>query len=537
LAILDEGKEAVAVIKDALQSTEAADRVAALWMAGALAEAAKDLLPAIRTRLKDDSRDARLMAVWALGEIDQAGIDAGALAVLEELLKDKVQLRNAPLVFSLLGRLGAKAKSAVPALRALVVEKESDLTLRLKAARVLGSIGPPAREALPALFVLVHDIVLARDLDSAEISDSVLLGKPRAIRIHRLASLGDVDLQRDAEQALQRVRKSAFREIGQLEGVLTEEAALLQQEILSLIARIGPAAVQPACDDLKSERLGTRIRAARVLSRLGPRARAGIPALRAALKDHHLSVAVEAAVALYAITNEGDNLIEVLGRGLDAPGTTALRAAGVLAQIGPAASKAVPSLIKALRSRRGAARREAARALGAIGAEAKPACDGLQERLRDPRTGVRVQAALALQRIESKIDPVPILLAALREADSPAVRRAVIDAFSALGDKAKPLLAYLFPLLEDSHHQVRTAAARLVWKLSKDGRAVLEVLQRSAGNAQVRSSVRVAALKTLGEMGKQARPATAVVAGIMRDPLAPNEVRLQAREALKALGR
>jgi HEAT repeat protein len=60
-----------------------------------------------------------------------------------------------------LGRIGPKAKEAVPALGGLVKGKEEPLAVRSQAAIALGQIGPDAKEAVPALEKALEDRTLA----------------------------------------------------------------------------------------------------------------------------------------------------------------------------------------------------------------------------------------------------------------------------------------------------------------------------------------------------------------------------------------
>jgi HEAT repeat protein len=539
LVRMSEGKQALPAIKKGLESAVAIDRERALWMAGGLGPVARELLPSIRARLTDDHADVRLVAVWALGEVD--ALDKTVLDGLQKQLANPLRLLSRPGpqllsglgVFRLLARLGADARPAVPALRHLL-DKETNLILRLEAARTLGAIGPAAREALPALFRLLRDIDRDRDIDSDEILDALSLNKPGEARMNRLVVVADADLRRDADRALLHLRKSGLGDMTAVDAVLSEAASLLRQEVLSAIARIGPAAVSPASADLRSESAGARRRAATVLVHLGPAAREAVPALRATLQDRNPAVAVEAAAALHAVAGEKDALLDMLIDGLSREDEVPLRAAKVLRQIGPAATRAVPALQKALRHPRGKVREEAARALGAIRPESKQAREALRERLRDPRDRVRVQAALSLRALDATFDPLPVLLAVLRETDSSRSRPSCVKAILSLGKAAKPALPHLHALLADPNDQVRLLTAQALWKLSKDA-SVVDGLAAIAANSRIRSSVRLSALKVLADMGTTARPALPLLHLAIRDATSTTELRQQVHDTLKAI--
>jgi HEAT repeat protein len=195
------------------------------------------------------------------------------------------------------------------------------------------------------------------------------------------------------------------------------------------------------------------------LARLGPVARPAAAALAASLRERRLDGAE--ALALRAI---GAGAAETLGSLLKDTNVDLRRLAViVLAQLGPAARDAVPSLIGALTDadsgvRAGAAhaikeigagagsavpalvanlqvyqaevRRSATLALGHIGPAARPACPLLLECLLDPDEEVRYAAALSLGRIDPHYtEAAPALRDALRDA-SPKVRLAAIDSLS-----------------------------------------------------------------------------------------------------------
>src|SRR3954447_6351230 len=90
-------------------------------------------------------------------------------------------------------------------------------------------------------------------------------------------------------------------------------------------------------DDLNHQDPSARLEAAAALDRMGPRAKAAVPALAGALKDADVHVRKMAALAL------GD--------------------------IGPDAGGAVPALVEALRDESEAVRRRVAVALGEIGVQ------------------------------------------------------------------------------------------------------------------------------------------------------------------------
>lgn len=82
-------------------------------------------------------------------------------------------------------------------------------------------------------------------------------------------------------------------------------------------------------------------------------------------------------------------------------------ALSLLAQMGPEAAPALPTVIKALSHPDGETRYQAALVLDAIGIAAAPAQPALVAALRDTNLMVRNRAARALERIRDATPPSP----------------------------------------------------------------------------------------------------------------------------------
>jgi len=267
-----------------------------------------------------------------------------------------------------LGRIGAKAKDAVPALIATL--GDSDSGVRETAALALGEIGPEAKAAVPALIQALGD----EDEGVREGAAIVLgdIGPEEGVVPVLLQALGDGDSS---------VREAAVGALGKI--------ALEAQEVLPALLKA-----------LQDESLMVRARAAEVLGRVETRSEEVVPALARALEDSSEWVREAAAASL--------------GR------------------IGPAAKAAVPALIQALQDWAPQVRHAAAEALGRIGPEAKAAVPALVQALQDETAGVRRAAARALGEIKPALEEVvPALIQALEDADS-SVREAAFKALEAL---------------------------------------------------------------------------------------------------------
>jgi HEAT repeat protein len=127
---------------------------------------------------------------------------------------------------------------------------------------------------------------------------------------------------------------------------------------------------------------------ARALGRIGPAARAGQPLLLAVLKGKDATYRVEAALALWRISQHASALpalLEVLRSG---EGDAAFRAAMALLEFGSQATPAIPALVEALDSDDPDIRRAAVKMLGTLGRQAvQPITDALTAGEIRPRAG------------------------------------------------------------------------------------------------------------------------------------------------------
>jgi HEAT repeat protein len=282
------------------------------------------------------------------------------------------------------------------------------------------------------------------------------------------------------------------------------------------------------------------------LGRMGPGARAAVPALVEALDTDDRRKAVFVAWALGAIGPHARDAVPALIRALNRPYPVKNTkwefnpdgfVAWALGRIGPDAKEAVPLLAAALHGEDVWARRPAAWALAQMGPEAEPAADALIGALKYSSGGawsamnnVQFHAAEALAGIGEPV--VPKLGAALKARDA-ATRRGAALALGKIGPKAgsaAPDLAALLsdeaglvriealtalsrvdpaaavkalpPLLNDENYAVRHAAAAALGTCGPTARDAIAALERALGDA--RPEVRRAAYEALGRIGREA---------------------------------
>jgi HEAT repeat protein len=146
--------------------------------------------------------------------------------------------------------------------------------------------------------------------------------------------------------------------------------------------------------------------------------------------------------------------------------------------------KAVPPLVRAIKSDNSSARIEMIMALGWIGTAAAPAMPVLEDLLRDKSTPVRVAAASAILAIDCsrRTGVLPVLIEALSPG-SPAASMAAAT-IGGLGSRGAPAVPALITLLGASDENLRIAAATALWKIGPAAeRAIpaLEEVQKEGG--------------------------------------------------------
>lgn len=141
----------------------------------------------------------------------------------------------------------------------------------------------------------------------------------------------------------------------------------------------------------------------------------------------------------------------------------------VLAQMGPRAKMAVPSLIEILKHQDGSVRSSAASVLGRMGGDAQTAVPSLVDALKDSNRDVRLNAAIALQWISSgvKRTAVAALIDVLQDRD-PSLRGKAALALGDTGPDGAQAVPALRKALKDGNERVRSAAAGALKRIESE---------------------------------------------------------------------
>lgn len=307
-----------------------------------------------------------------------------ALPTLVEDLRRAIERDDQNSIGSIriLGAMGADAKPAVPLLiRAL---RGSNWQRHGEAAVALEQIGPEAREAIPAL------------IEVLEGEDGPSEG---SYAVSALSAMGPS--ARKAVPAILDVIKLCHSPCSdETEGSEDET----RQNAHAALCRIDPHFVPELLKTLGDEEEDPRIRAeaAEALGRIGTLAKPAVPLMARIVSDEQEPDELRQKT-MWALSELGTNareaipqLVELLNRG------EYFRRAlfDTLGAAGPAASAAIPDLIKALQDPDNGIKDEAARALGAMGYKAQEAVAELEKLRKCNNPQVRQAAYWAIWKIK-----------------------------------------------------------------------------------------------------------------------------------------
>ena len=231
---------------------------------GRIGPAAHPAVPALLKALWDQDKRVAESTTEAMMMI---GSPADAVHELINMLKTAKSAQQRGTAAHCLGRMGASAQKAVPAL--IEACGDSKLEVCILATEALGRIGPAAHEAAPALTELIKDSQkrkepienLYTNLPNAAIESLGQIGPAAAIAVPELISILG----------------------GAPSGQRRERAA----KALGMIGKAAEPAVTALIEALSDKSLDVCFRAAEALGCMGPAARAAIPALEESLKSNN----------------------------------------------------------------------------------------------------------------------------------------------------------------------------------------------------------------------------------------------------------
>ena len=434
---------------------------------------------------------------------------------------------------------------------------------RISAIEALGKLGPKAKEAIPALVQAFQD--REESVRDAAVASLVKIGpgvvplviveyprektrryngSPRPCAARVLAEMGtdardavpllikdlghrDYGIQTEARNAL--VKLGAVSRPALLE-TARDTSSTLASHALATLAKMGPEVAGDALPlmikALEDRDWVRRQSAVHAIGQMGKAARAAVPALAKALSDISGHVGEGAARILGELGPDAKEAIPALISCMK-NGARVRTASEALGKIGPVA---IPPLTKALEDENRNVRRGAAQGLGHIGEPASKAAGALAEALRkDDERFFRQTVLWTLGRVKpSGKAPVAGLLEVIR-GKNPVFRKQATDILGQLGKEAVPLL---LEALGDKDAAVRASVVAALKNIGPEPKTVIEPLTAIIKNGD--SPGRTDALAVLEHLQQGAKPAMATLAASLRD--GNKDVRASAAKALGKVG-
>jgi HEAT repeat protein len=365
------------------------------------------VLPQVQKQLKDHPKPhVRAAMAQAIGR--QYSNGRGAAPALTAALKDpafEVRFAAAEALVWVDDREGEVAAAGVPVLcEALASDQEHT---RLQAGRLLTRIGPGARAALPLLKDLLADKAATTRVEAALTMVAIDPKQSRAAVPALIEGLGGKEYAsaRRTAAALAAIGPPAKAAVPELVKLFDHKDPMTRLNAAEAAARIDPAQTDRAVGvilavlkDPKNKADMLRESGAEALRRIGPGAKAAVPALLEMLQDDgpfHAEVAVT-AVALDPVA--GKPAVEwVRARLAKEDDEDHYDVVNALETVGPNGKSMLPELTALLKSKAPYIRVHAAVAVGSVGpaaSEALPALRGLLANEKSPVNRRKIEGAI-----------------------------------------------------------------------------------------------------------------------------------------------
>ena len=286
------------------------------------ADASKDV-PTLLKAMNDSDPEIRRLAEFALGRVDDRGIKALTRALSDDSAKNRLAAAY------VLGPMGKRAKSALPALQKTLTDPERGV--RLWSVKALSDIDPMNPAVVTAMVRTLRDP--DPDVRRVALSAVIRLG-PAAT--DSAATL--VDVLQDADAGIRARACIAFRELSTdgKSGIpalitrLSDPEAEVRVRAAEALARIGTGSIPALVRALKERDPRTRRAAAEILGTFGNEARPNVVELTDATKDEDAGVSKAAAEAIKKIQEGGGGTPTVRASSfIESPDAVARRTVGL----------------------------------------------------------------------------------------------------------------------------------------------------------------------------------------------------------------
>jgi HEAT repeat protein len=381
-ALAEIGPPAVEALIEALHTPDLHEQAA-----DALSKIGAPAVPALCEVLtKDRSAEVRSEAAETLGRIGPAA--ASAVDPLTKALSDPEVAVNVAYALGAIGPAAAPATRAlIDALRSTAEKRPRGATKSLEpihvaAAWALGDIGPGAADALPALRQLLTE---GSHLERLRAAQAICRIAPQEVHAGQVgpvfvAALANRDIVRKAARTLaeltpecralvpvdvwvrtlssepEQTRRDAAKALGERKETMAAITALVEHahdedfqarievvKALGKLAERDATAIEPLAAALDDKHPDVVVKAAEALGALGPRAKAGVPALEKARQARQGWVRGPVVLALWKTTGDEGAFHGALDNLNDSNQGT------VLEKLAPVGEPALPVLLDALK--------------------------------------------------------------------------------------------------------------------------------------------------------------------------------------------
>ncbi len=486
-----------------------------LWsihMIAALGPRAEKAIPDLAELAKGEDLQVSGEATWALSEIGPKAVPA-----LAELLgcPNRFVRCNVAVFLSHVNPNSPETSKGVRVVTELLAAP--DYRTRESAAYALGRIGHQAKSAVPAISALLDDqkglvriaaatalwhIVPNSSETKAGIKAMLNLMPEKDERISWLAWLTLKNMGPDASIAVPGLIK------------MLQDNKKLRGDAGQVLVAIGPAAVAPVTQLLSDKRAEVRNVAITTLREMGPVAKASVPEIIPLIHDSDPMIRFEAVWALGEIGPAARTAVPALTKLLK---DSSLRVTAVesLGKIAADAEAVVPELVKLLDDEHSFFRYRVAQALGNYGRKAKVAVPKFRELLHDKDEPVRYAVADGLGKIGPDAKSSIVDLAAALDDEDELVRAGAACSLGSFGSEADMAIAPLEKLLASPGMYDRCAAARALDDIGPDAKAAIPALTKLLGDEF--PNVRQAAAVSLGKLGSLAKSAVPALTALLED--------------------
>ncbi len=437
-------------------------------------------VPYLIAALSDTNANCRLAAAETLGKLGPCAI--AAAHVLVRMLKDPVDSVKFKAA-SALGRLGVNDAFVVRAL----IEGLNDTVIRSACKSILAILPPN-----PENSYLVGSMLADVDEKSRIVLFKILgrLGPQAGAAVPFL-----IDEYRALPTNIPR---------GDVTALYTLSETLIQ---------IGAPTVPALAELLISSGDSVQYRIIDILNRIGPDAKAAVPALITIAANPSYSTSYKASFTLQKIGGAVDHLpclIQAVNNEATPTRTRSLLIS-LIGSIGPEANEAIPVLVDLTANTNTFVRQSAILALGHLGSNAVPR---LVELLNHPDPAIQACAARSIVPLgPAALPALPNLIQNLQYQNR-SLLASTVDALGSIGPEARDALPFLKQSLEkpctDSEY---INVLMTVWRISGNTEETVRELIRIVENDTVAN--RVSAIEALGSMGPAAKKAVYTLRGFL----------------------